>query len=245
MTDRPPRWIPASDWWIELLLVPLALGTAFWALWHAAFLAQPGSLYGLGAGVLSGLWFLVLAFTDLNRYKNRAALLLIVPLILPIAVAWPAVADAAMRYRGIVEECPVASERTYEVTGKYGSHWEREYTLDCSQGEPEIAFSVPEPVETTEDYDYDYEFDSEFDYGDDGFGDPYDDYDFGDYSDEDDVPDSIEVEYDPKDLIGARADDFATESPSDPAGALYFAGFLALAAIGIRLAAARSRQHGP
>lgn len=208
--------VRASDWLVELLLVPAAMGTVFWALWHAAFLASPGQQYGVGAIVLSVLWFFVLFAVDLNRYRKRSALLLLVPVIVPVAVCWSAVANVAMAQRGIVEECPVSAEVSYEVTDKYGTHWEREYTLACDSGSPEVVFRVAEPEKST-----------------DGYG-------FDDHWSYDDGLDSLEVEYDPEGLLEPRTEDFVSEREGSPAGTLYFAAFLAAVAIGVRVAAARA-----
>ncbi|WP_026922466.1 hypothetical protein [Glycomyces arizonensis] len=240
------RRIRGSDWWIELGLVPLALASVFWALWHSAFLAASGGDYGVGALVLSVFWLLVLFVIDIQRFRHRAAILLAVAPALAVVIAWSAVADTAMAYRGVVEECPVSGSSTYEVHPARGAaYWETKYTLACEQREVEVAFAASAPEATSEEDDYgfgddfgggdDYGFDDDFGGGDD-FGDDFD-------SMWDDEPKSIEVEYDPRGLVGPNTDHFVTESDQNPVGLLWFAGVVAAAGIGARLVAARSRAE--
>ncbi|MEU6858957.1 hypothetical protein AB0B28_08820 [Glycomyces sp. NPDC046736] len=233
------RWIPAADWWVELALVPAALGTIFWSLWYQAYLSPPGGQYGVGAGILAGLWFIVFCLVDIQRFRHRAAILLIVPLALPVGLAWSAVDDLAMYQRGVVEDCPVSDEYTYQVSNKFGTHWETRYILDCEQGEAEVTFAAAAPEESYDtDGESDYDLDSDYD----------NDYDWDSGYDAeytwDDGPTSYEVEYDPLGILKARTGDYMSEGDKNPAGALYFAGFLALAAIGVRLYAVHAREHG-
>jgi hypothetical protein len=217
------RW----DWWIELGLVPFAMLTIGGMLWSEAFADAPRQ-YGTAAGALGVVWFIVFLVVDLVRFRHRAAVLLTVPVALPLVVAGFAFADLAMASRGVIEECPVGSSTTYEVRPTRGSsYWETSYLLECEHDEVEVEFRADGPPVTTDEFEFEVD-----DTGDSCCG--------GDF-DWDDEQDTIEVQYDPVGVIGPRTDDF----DQDPTGALYGAGLLALLCIGIRIAAARARAHGP